>query len=647
MRKYESNTLGHRILAVVVLLSVVGVWFSPASGAEDLAREDPDGAQELAEKFAPVMVLKAQGATCDPDGEPYAPTSVEIVLDNPEILLRQVGTANPVVMRAPGASDLFGLGEGMFLDFPGSALEPGCIYQKDFDRFSADLPVTVYAHVVQQEDHPDLLAVQYWSYWYYNDWNNKHESDWEGISLLFEASSIEEALATEPISVGYAQHEGGERADWDSSKLEREGSHPVVYSSAGSHASYFGSALYMGRSGSEGFGCDNTDGPSNRFDSAVVVLPDSVDDPADDLAWLAYEGRWGERQGGPFNGPTGPVAKGRWLEPVDWHDELRSSSVVIPGGDSTGLEVISVFCGVVEWGSGTLIQATTSPLRLGVSFLLLLVLARWLVRRTDWSRVAGTPLRQRRRAGQIIRTAASAYRYAPVALATFGLVYIPTSIVAGLFAALFDLIPIIADVRDLAPDTQGLNLLVTLFSGSFATLVAYAAVNAMVSVYIDEIGSESARSPTEIAKLVWERKGDLLSGLVRASATVLVLLVSIVGIPWGIRQLVRYQLFPQTMMFEGLDGKEGLARSSELVEGRWWHTGVMIALFSGLLLVSATVFGLILLVAIPGLPLWLFSGLMALIYVLLTPLTAVAQTLLYGDAFAEQLEAETPEPVFA
>ncbi len=156
----------------------------------------------------------------------------------------------------------------------------------------------MYAHVVQQPDEPDLVFVQYWIYWYYNDWNNKHESDWEGITLKFEASSVEEALAGEPVAVGYSQHEGGERADWDDDKLEREGDHPVVYSSAGSHASYFGSEVYLGRGAAEGFGCDTTTGPSERVEPEVILLPDAVDDPDDPLAWLAFNGRWGERQSG-------------------------------------------------------------------------------------------------------------------------------------------------------------------------------------------------------------------------------------------------------------------------------------------------------------------------------------------------------------
>ncbi|MFV2039327.1 MAG: hypothetical protein ACC660_03705, partial [Acidimicrobiales bacterium] len=228
------------VLATAVLLGLSVSLAPPAAAQEDrppdLATANPDGAQELGERYAPVMMIKSQEQPCDSDGEPYGPTAVDIVLDNPDILLRQVGTANPVVMRGPGASDLFGLGEGFFVDFPGGTFEPGCLYERDFNRYSADVPATVYAHIVQQEGYPDQLALQYWFYWYYNDWNNKHESDWEGVQILFDASSIEEALATEPTSVGYAQHEGGERADWDSSKLERDGSRPFVYSSAGSHA---------------------------------------------------------------------------------------------------------------------------------------------------------------------------------------------------------------------------------------------------------------------------------------------------------------------------------------------------------------------------------------------------------------------------
>ncbi len=628
------------LIGLIIGLTV-GI-LAPAARADDIAEQDPEGALELAQRYAPIMMLKAQEAECDQDGEPYGPTSIDIVLDNPEVVLRQVGPGNPVIMNAPGASDLFELGQGFFLDFPGGALQPGCIYETDYRKYSRDRPTTVYAHVVKQDGHPDQLALQYWFYWYYNDWNNKHESDWEGIQLLFDASTIEEALASEPVSVGYAQHEGGERADWDSSKLERDGSHPLVYSSAGSHASYFGSALYLGRSGSEGFGCDNTDGPSNRLEPEVVVLPDSVADADSPLAWLEYAGRWGERQNGPFNGPTGPAAKGRWLEPIDWHEELRASSVVVPSGDSQATAVISAFCGVVEWGSGVLISFTTSPVTLLITFGLLVALAGWATRRTTWEPVAPLPLVQRRSVGQILRLAGTGHRWTTRAMLRFGLVYLPAAAVVAVVGALLSIAPLLGDLVGVAGRASGTSLVLALFAGSIPHLVALVLVNAMMAAHLGRADGDEPLPVGAAAKLAWSERRTLGSALLRASVIVIVLFATIIGIPWGIRQVVRYQFVAQVVVLEGLDAKASLARSSELIRGRWLHTAVVLAIVNGLVLVSATVVGVILLVLVSQLPLWLFSVLVTLVSALVVPIGAVALTLLYGDARAEKQGAEPP-----
>ena len=364
--------------------------FVPATSAVDAQSADE---QELAERYAPIVMLRTQEADCDSDGEPFAPMAVDLLLDNPQIALRQVGNGDPTVTRAPGASDLANLGEGFYLDFPGDSLRPGCLYEQDHNRFNAGQPAVVYAHVAQQPDRPDLLALQYWLFWYYNDWNNKHEGDWEFVQLLFPASTVAEALATDPVSVGYAQHEGGERADWTDDKLEREGgTHPVVYSSQRSHASYFAAALYMGRSGSEGFGCDDTEEPSTRVEPDVVVLPDAVDDPSDPLAWVGFDGRWGERHAAPNNGPTGPNTKPQWTEPVTWHEGLRDSSFVVPTGDTRGTELIDTFCSVVEWGSVQFVRFVASPARVLFVLALLTALAVFIVRRTSWRSVGPVPL---------------------------------------------------------------------------------------------------------------------------------------------------------------------------------------------------------------------------------------------------------------
>ncbi len=630
----RSNATARLILAVVVL-SAGTVFLSPAAGAQGNTQDEAEAAQELADRHVPVMMLKAQEYPCDPDGEMYAPTAVDVVLDNPQIMLREVSIGDPLVKLGPTASDLFDLGEGYYLDFPGLAVDPGCLYEQDFDKFSDGRPPAVYAHIARQPDQPGFLALQYYFYWYFNDFNNKHESDWEGIQLLFEAATVEDALASEPIEVAFAQHDGGETAAWDAAKLDRDGSRPVVYSSKGSHASYFGSALYLGRRGNQGFGCDNTDGPSERVDPEAIVLPDTVVDPEDPLAWVMFEGRWGERRPGSFNGPTGPLDKERWTDPIDWQNGLRSSSVVIPGGDTQGDQTITVFCNAVQLGSGTVIRFTQSPGRVVVTAAILLVVGVWVLRRTDWSEVAPMPIRRRRRAGQLIRAAATSARNSPRAVVSFGAIYVPIVVLVALLGALISVIPLLKEIQGLAGPRSGTRLVLALLVGTVPHLFGYTAVNAVVATYAEAIDSGQARSSSDCAWLVWQRRRELVSGLVRAMVIVIVLIVSVIGIPWGIRQLVRYQFMAQAVMLEDLDGRRSLARSSELVRGRWWHTALVIGSFNGLFVIIGLVFSLLLLLLLPSMPLWLFSAAVALINGLVVPFVALAQTLLYGDAVAE------------
>ena len=638
------SSRGVIVCTVAVLVAIVAFAGSAPATARSPAHAEPtDAAQQLAERFAPIIMIKEQEDDCDPEGEPYRPAAVDALLGNPEIALRQVSGGNPVVMWGPTASDLYELGQGFFLDFPGSSLTPGCVFERDFEKFSAGTPPTVYAHVVQQPDEPDLVFVQYWFYWYYNDWNNKHESDWEGITLKFEAASLEAALSAGPSEVGYSQHEGGERADWDDSKLERDGDHPIVYTSAGSHASYFGSAVYLGRGASEGFGCDDTSGPSERLDVDVVVLPDAVTDRADPLAWLAYEGRWGERQHGSFNGPTGPIVKDRWLEPAPWFEDLRPSSVVIPAGDSAASEVIDVFCGLVERGSQAVISWSVSPARLIVGGLILALLVRFVVGRTDWTRVPIEPIVRRRRAGQIVRASFRAYRDEPLVYAMFGLVYLPASIATGMLMALVQLVPFVSSLLSLASGASGTSLVLTALVGSIANVAAFVVVNAVVAEYLDH--AESGLDGGLLAiRSAWAHRRHLLVAFIRAFVIVFVLLATIVGAPWGIRQLVRYQFVAQAVMFDECDGPGALRRSSALVRGRWWHTAIVTAVINASVAATSLVVGLLLLVLASGIPLWIVAVLISLVYGLAVPLAAISLTLLYGDARAEAEGVVTAEP---
>jgi hypothetical protein len=115
-------------LAVAVLLAVP----APAQaeyGAEDLAAE-----QQLAEAYAPVMMLVRQDEACGP-GEPYVPSDVDALFDEPSIALRGPWTDRDLVTVGPPADELSAGLEGYALDQPGDPLKPGC----DYEEWAADV----------------------------------------------------------------------------------------------------------------------------------------------------------------------------------------------------------------------------------------------------------------------------------------------------------------------------------------------------------------------------------------------------------------------------------------------------------------------------------------------------------------------------
>jgi hypothetical protein len=92
---------------------------------------------------------------------------------------------------------------------------------------------------------------QYWLFYAYNNWRsgfhgvNDHESDWELINIYL----YERDRRLVPEWVAYSSHDfhGADlRRRWDdTTDLTLEGSHPVVYAGAGSHASYYQAGEYQ------------------------------------------------------------------------------------------------------------------------------------------------------------------------------------------------------------------------------------------------------------------------------------------------------------------------------------------------------------------------------------------------------------------
>ncbi|MBI4935354.1 MAG: hypothetical protein HY828_15845 [Actinobacteria bacterium] len=409
--------------AILVLCGSLGPTTSAAA-----RRTAVDPATTLAERHAPLVRIQEQLDACGP-GEAFQPADVDMILDQPDVAL--LDSEGAVITTAPTAADLFDAPAGSNFDLPGASLRPGCDFDRRFGwRTTADRPL-LYTRVVTEQpssDRPPRLAVQYWMYFVYNDWNNLHESDWEMAQVVFDAATVDEALAEGPSLVALSQHYGNERRPWN--QVERVGERPVIYPAEGSHAIFFSQHLWFGMSGDSGFGCDDTRGPSMQLDPLVRMMPEADTVTADsDFAWLGFQGRWGERQRGINDSELGPQYTEQWLDPFTWTDGGRTGAVTVPEFD---LGVTSFFCAATTNVSRAMNYMLVRPwllLGLVVGIVVSLVL---LARRTRWRPAVPAPLARRRRGGQLLTSAhallrANPRRYAGVAVTIF---------VSGVVAAL-------------------------------------------------------------------------------------------------------------------------------------------------------------------------------------------------------------------
>ncbi len=163
----------------------------------------------------------------------------------------------------------------------------------------------VYAHVYPA--YNGGVAIQYWFFYPYNDWISglNHEGDWENIIVLLDSNWNVEKLS-------YAQHNG--YTDYEGEEIHQkiqwiDGTHPVVFSAKGSHASYAGVFLTFCSSFLLDF-CSSSGTWWNTWQvGGGVVNVGEKSYPLNGCNWLRYSGRWGEigLLFGHTSGPKGPA----------------------------------------------------------------------------------------------------------------------------------------------------------------------------------------------------------------------------------------------------------------------------------------------------------------------------------------------------
>jgi hypothetical protein len=621
-------------LLVVLLAAAVALAIVPAATA-DLADETA-----LAEKFAPAVRLVEQEEECGP-GEPYIPTDVELVFDEPTVALRGPWNAFDLVKIAPTADDVAGLFE-YHLDFPGNPLDPGCTYELWARRLTEGSEPTVYAHVTTDAGHPGQVALQYWFFYPFNDFNNKHEGDWEMIQLVFDADDAAEALSQEPASVGYSSHEGAERAGWDDDKLEIvDGTHPVVYPAAGSHANKYTAALYLGSSAEAGVGCDDTRGPHVEHRPVVKTIPGEAEAAAGAFPWITFEGRWGELQKAFYNGPTGPNLKTQWTEPIEWAEDWRDRSYGVPTGGILGTGATDLFCSGVATGSAWLMKVVQNPgpmlLVLGTLVALLAV----LIVKATWTPVAPLRIGRRRRWGQILAASARMYVARPRLFIGLGVLLIPVTILITLIQFLLGIAIDLLGV--LTGSGAGLFAYLAVVIGTTLTLLAFALVQAATACALVEIDAGREIDAAKAYRLALRRVRPLL----RAVGIFVLVWVALTTtgflLPVAIWLAVRWSLLAPAVELEELTGLGALRRSGELVRGRWLRVASLVGLGGLVALAAGPLIGA-LLIFVSNSSLAILNLVAGVVYAIALPFVALVTAYVYVDA-RTRLELEPREDV--
>jgi hypothetical protein len=174
--------------------------------------------------------------------------------------------------------------------------------------------------------------------------------------------------------------------------------------------------------------------------------------------------------------------------------------------------------------------------------------------------------------------------------------------------------------------TAFLAVLVGGVGGLFASVITTGAV----AVILGELDAGRRILAGQAYRRVLMRWRSLGRGMVIELGMVLLLTITVIGIPFAIHRFIRWSLFAQACMLDDLPATESLRRSSQLVKGHWWRTFGFTVLVDTLTVLSGPLLGVgLLLLTDRSLNFINLAG--ALVYSFTVPFAAIQLTLYYFD----------------
>ncbi|MFO0793528.1 MAG: hypothetical protein U0586_05635 [Candidatus Brocadiaceae bacterium] len=254
-------------------------------------------------------------------------------------------------------------------------------YWKHFKR-------VVYGHQTSEQDGSGnvKIALQYWFFYLYNDWDNSHDGDWEMIQIVLDDQNT-------PETITYSIHLGGLTLGWE--EVEKVyGNHPKVFVTIGAHSSWHKEGKNVWLETFPPYGCikcvDDTSSlgdvifpktlsqtPGDSMKYELIDVDDSVDEESPNR-WIYWKGFWGKPVGGTnkpvhigsgkiyssfvvTSGPQSPPyidylnttnigesLNGRWYKPLEWAQHPNPSDYTICASANARVVVRTMSPGVLH-----------------------------------------------------------------------------------------------------------------------------------------------------------------------------------------------------------------------------------------------------------------------------------------------------------
>ena len=274
-----------------------------------------DAGAGVRETYAPLVYLAS--------GDPYRPMSAETFVNRSRLRWSHDGCPDDQVAAA-GAVDAARLGSGGYSHRMKNVLcvHTGATYRSNARTRPYDLVSDANEGFLLDLDNAarpgstgaasvyvDYVAGDHLTYWFLYGFSDApaafdvvnvfdHEGDWERLAVRLDSSD-------RPVTVAYFQHNGHCVLPW--SAAPKSGTHPVVYSARGTHASY-------ATAGAHPIPVPVYPDPDDVTDRGVTWSTWDVLLPVRDQPWYGYGGAWG--QVGSSRYATGPLGPSAFKSPV-------------------------------------------------------------------------------------------------------------------------------------------------------------------------------------------------------------------------------------------------------------------------------------------------------------------------------------------